>query len=278
MFSARPRPSKSSPCPAQNGVAAPAACHRIWPQCRDNLKQAAIGTRAQPGRRHLPRFGGRRGIPQPPCFSSERHSECRSHSDDRARNPDGSWRLKCLRYCMLMTIASPPKVSIRPSRLALRCMTTPRPVLQPQIATTKVAEHEAIAALRVGAGKQVYIRQIVDIPLGVDRGRPDPAHAQTGDRERIAASVIEERAAASSRAADIGRLNLVHVHRAVRPLAFEPGVGARRSLAASRNPKDGRYEECRFRGRGLSCCNIAGSLLFDQPTRPRAPADKDVRR
>src|SRR6185312_11221756 len=97
------------------------------------------------------------------------------------------------------------------------------------------SQREAVAALRIGAGEQPYVRQVVDLALGLDLRNPDAANAQSADVERVGGTFVFQRAAAGAAAADIGGLDLPHLDRAVRHLSFQLGVRPDGLVAAASN-------------------------------------------
>src|ERR1700730_721511 len=85
-------------------------------------------------------------------------------------------------------------------------------VLHPQIASTVCSYCEAVAGLAVIPREAGQIRQFVHLPCCIEGGGADAADADTADAERIALAVEVKRTAAATGAANIGRLDLPHVH------------------------------------------------------------------
>ena len=150
---------------------------------------------------------------------------------------------------MLTTIASPPRLSIRPSRFALRCITTPLSFCNHRSPPLVEPTTEAISSLGIGTREQADVREIVDVPLCLDRGRTEATDAETADRKWIGSPLVEQSAASPAGTADVGRLNLAHIDRAVRQRALKLRVGSGRLLTAPCLDQDGRPEQRRPRER-----------------------------
>ena len=75
-------------------------------------------------------------------------------------------------------MASPPRLSINPVRLASRWMMTSSGLFEPHLAGAGGTRHRAVAHLAVGAGKIGEVFQPVDFAGGIDSRGADAANSE----------------------------------------------------------------------------------------------------
>src|ERR1700712_4262716 len=106
-------------------------------------------------------------------------------------------------------------------------------VLQPHVAAAHISKSVAIAALPIRAGELRDGLEPIDVASRLDTRGADAANSHATDVEGIALTIEEERPSAATRAADIGGLDLVHLHGADRAHALH-GLRTGTRLRAAR--------------------------------------------
>jgi hypothetical protein len=112
-----------------------------------------------------------------------------------------------------ITTASPPRLSIRPVRLAFRCRITPAPFCihrSPPLAVPMASHIGPVRrSPRNPRGRQAYRRPLVSRCA-------DATDTQATDGKRVSIAPVVQCPGPAGTAADIGHLHLSHVHGAVR--------------------------------------------------------------
>ncbi len=136
---------------------------------------------------------------------------CKPELEDAKYRLKISWRTPS-HWFIWITTASPPTLSISPCRFATRRMITPISVLQPKVARARSAQGKPISALNVRAREIAEALQSVDLTLRLDLRDADPSNTEPADHEWVSTPRVPQSTVARIAAAQIGSLDLGHLH------------------------------------------------------------------